>query len=106
MQRRTLMILLSGSAPLWPRSVRAGSQVPVVGYINAAAPANATDLTDAFRQGLNETHYVEGRNVAIDYRWADGDYDKLPQLAADLAGRQVAVIAATSTPAALAAKAA
>jgi putative ABC transport system substrate-binding protein len=77
-----------------------------VGYINAAAPANTTDLTDAFRQGLNETHYVEGRNVAIEYRWADGDYDKLPQLAADLAGRQVAVIAATSTPVALAAKAA
>jgi ABC-type uncharacterized transport system substrate-binding protein len=104
MQRRTFMILLSGSAALRPLSARAGSEPPVVGYINAAAPADATDLTDAFKQGLSETHYMEGRNVAIEYRWAEGHYSKLPQLAADLVRRQVAVIAATSTPVALAAK--
>jgi putative ABC transport system substrate-binding protein len=106
MQRRTFMILLSGSATLRPLCARAGSESRIVGYIDAATPAGAAVLTDAFRLGLRETHYVEGQNVAIEYRWAKGHYDKLPQLAADLVGRQIAVIAATSTPVALAAKAA
>lgn len=106
MQRRTFMFLLGGSAALRPLSAHAGPEPPMVGYINAAAQADAADLTDAFRQGLSETHYMEGQNVAIEYRWADGQYDKLPQMAAELVARQVAVIAATSTPVALAAKAA
>ena len=106
MQRRTFMFLLSRSAALQPLSDCAGSEPPIVGYINAAAQADGADLAEAFRQGLSETHYMEGQNVAIEYRWADGHYDKLPQMAAELVARQVAVIAATSTPVALAAKAA
>jgi putative tryptophan/tyrosine transport system substrate-binding protein len=106
MRRRELFALLGGSAAAWPFVASAQPVLPVVGYLNAAAPADAADLVGAFKRGLSEARYVEGQNVAIEYRWAEGHYDRLPALAADIVRRQVTVIAATSTPVAVAAKAA
>jgi putative ABC transport system substrate-binding protein len=102
--RRREFIALLGSAAAWPHEVRAQPLQSVVGYLNSATPKTFARLTTAFRQGLDEAGYVEGRNVAIEYRWAEGEYDRLPVLAADLVKRKVAVLVATTTPAALAAK--
>jgi putative tryptophan/tyrosine transport system substrate-binding protein len=107
MRRRDFISLVGGPAIAWPLAARAQqSATPVIGYLNSGSPDSDTSRLTGLRHGLNETGYVEGRNLVIEYRWAGNQFDRLPALAVDLVQIRVAVIVSPGLPATLAARAA
>ena len=108
MRRRDFIAFLGGAAAVWPQIVRAQqAAMPLVGFLSSRSPGESADLVVAFNKGLGEAGYVDGQNLAVEYRWGEGQYDRLPNMAADLVRRGVAVMVTTGgEPAALAAKAA
>ena len=103
-RRRDFVILLGGGAAAWPLAAHAQQRMPVVGLLHYGSPNTFAHIAEAVRRGLKEAGYVDGQDVAIEYRWAHGHYERLPALAADLAGHRVTVIIAGGTVAAQAAK--
>jgi putative tryptophan/tyrosine transport system substrate-binding protein len=106
MRRRDFIVLAGGGAAVWPLFARAQATVPVIGYLAAGSSKGDEQIAAALLKGLAETGYEDGKNVRIEYRWADNQYERLPSMATDIVRQKVAVIAATTTPAARAAQAA
>jgi putative ABC transport system substrate-binding protein len=107
MRRREFITLLGGAVAIWPLEARAQkAPMPVIGLLGGGPPESFEPVAPAFRQGLSEGGFVEGRNVSLEYRWARGQFDRLPGLAAELVSGKPAVIATVTLPGALAAKAA
>lgn len=107
MRRREFIALLSGAAATWPLAVRAQSGIPVIGFVSSRSPADSAHVVAAFRKGLSEVGYIDGQNLAIEFRWAEGKYDRLPALVADLLIYKINVLVAVGgEPSAFAAKAA
>ena len=99
MRRREFIATFGGAAAAWPLAARAQQPtMPVIGFLNSGSSSALQHLTAAFRQGLNESGYIEDRNVAVEYRWANGDYSLLPALAADLLSRPLSLMVAAGDP--------